>query len=58
VTPTAAWTEPLPGLAFRPLVDPVPLLPWSLARRADDDRAEVTALAWCASATAAELGWR
>ena len=58
VTPTAAWTEPLDGLAFRPLVDPVPLLPWSLARRADDDRAEVTALAQCASATAAELGWR
>jgi DNA-binding transcriptional LysR family regulator len=58
VTPTAAWTEPLDGLAFRPLVDPVPLLPWSLARRADDERAEVTALAQCASATAAELGWR
>jgi DNA-binding transcriptional LysR family regulator len=58
VTPTAAWTEPLDGLAFRPLVDPVPLLPWSLARRADDDRAEVTALARCARETAAELGWR
>jgi DNA-binding transcriptional LysR family regulator len=58
VTPTAAWTEPLEGLAFRPLVDPVPLLPWSLARRAEDDDPEVPALVECARETAREHGWR
>jgi DNA-binding transcriptional LysR family regulator len=58
VTPTAAWTEPLDGLAFRPLVDPVPLLPWSLACRDDDERAEVAALVECARETAVEHGWR
>jgi DNA-binding transcriptional LysR family regulator len=57
VSPTAAWTEPLDGLAFRPLVDPVPLLPWSLACRADDDRPEVAALLRCARETAAEHDW-
>jgi DNA-binding transcriptional LysR family regulator len=58
VTPTAAWTEPLDGLAFRPLVDPVPLLPWSLAWRAGDDRPEVAALVECAREAAREHGWR
>lgn len=41
VTPTAAWVEPLDGLVFRPLVDPAPILPWSLAWRADDRRDEI-----------------
>jgi DNA-binding transcriptional LysR family regulator len=58
VTPTAAWTEPLEGLAFRPLVDPAPLLPWSLAWRVDDDSAEVAALVECAREAAREHGWR
>jgi DNA-binding transcriptional LysR family regulator len=58
VTPTAAWIEPLDGLAFRPLVDPAPVLPWSLAWRADDHRAEVAALADCARETADERAWR
>jgi DNA-binding transcriptional LysR family regulator len=58
VTPTAAWTEPLDGLVFRPLVDPIPLLPWSLAWRAGDDDAAIAALVQCARATADERGWR
>jgi DNA-binding transcriptional LysR family regulator len=58
VTPTAAWVEPLDGLAFRPLVDPTPLLPWSLAWRADDQRAELAALVECARESAEERGWR
>jgi DNA-binding transcriptional LysR family regulator len=58
VTPTAAWIEPLDGLAFRPLVDPVPVLPWSLAWRADDHRGELAALVACARDTADERGWR
>jgi DNA-binding transcriptional LysR family regulator len=44
VTPTCAWTEPLAGLVFRPLVDPVPVMPWSLALRSGDERTEVRAL--------------
>lgn len=30
VTPTVAWAEPPPDLVFRPLVDPVPIMEWSL----------------------------
>jgi hypothetical protein len=48
----------LVGLAFRPLVDPVPLMPWSLAWRAEDDDPDVAALVQCARETARERGWR
>jgi DNA-binding transcriptional LysR family regulator len=56
VTPTAAWAEELDGLAFRPLVDPVPMLPWSLARRPDDERAAL--FADCARRIAEAESWR
>ena len=56
VTPTAAWIEPLDGVVFRPLVEPVPVLPWSLARRPDDERAAL--FADCAQAVAEAQRWR
>ena len=56
VTPTAAWIEELDGLAFRPLVDPVPVLSWSLARRPNDDRAAL--FAECAHKIAEAQSWR
>ncbi|WP_024802873.1 LysR family transcriptional regulator [Nocardia sp. BMG51109] len=30
VTPTVAWAEPPPDLVFRPLVDPTPVMRWSM----------------------------
>lgn len=30
VVPTAAWTDPPRDLVFRPLVEPAPILPWSM----------------------------
>jgi DNA-binding transcriptional LysR family regulator len=55
VTPTAAWTDELDGLAFRPLVDPTPLIPWSLAWRRDDRQA--TRFAECAREVARAGSW-
>jgi DNA-binding transcriptional LysR family regulator len=58
VVPTAAWAEPPEGIVFRPLVDPVPLFPWSLMWLTEAERrAEVATFLDAARAVAAEEGW-
>jgi DNA-binding transcriptional LysR family regulator len=58
VVPTTEWTEPPAGLVFIPLVDPVPIFPWSLmwaAGRGDDP--VVRAVRAAATVAGDRLGW-
>jgi DNA-binding transcriptional LysR family regulator len=58
VVPTMAWTEPPPGLVFRPLVDPAPVLAWSVMWLAGaEERPEVQAFLDAARAVHDERGW-
>jgi DNA-binding transcriptional LysR family regulator len=58
VTPTAAWSAPPADLAFRPLVEPVPVLPWSIITAPEGKRrAEADALLGVARMVAIEQGW-
>ena len=58
VVPTTAWAAPPPGVVFRPLVEPVPVIRWAvLVRAADLDRAEVAAFRRTAAAVSAEREW-
>lgn len=58
VVPTATWAQRPSGVVFRPLVDPVPVLPWSVVVRAEDvDRPEVAAFRATARSVAAERRW-
>lgn len=58
VCPTLAWAERLPGLVFRPLVDPAPVFEWSLMTRADGDPPPgVTRFRDVARALAERRGW-
>jgi DNA-binding transcriptional LysR family regulator len=58
VVPTVAWLDPPADLVFRPLVDPTPVMPWSLMTPpgADDDL-RLNALRECARGVAAEHRW-
>lgn len=58
VVPTTEWTEPPDGLVFVPLVDPVPVFPWSLmwaAGRGDDPAVQVVRAA--ATVVGDRFGW-
>ncbi len=58
VVPTARWADPPAGLVFRPLIEPVPILPWSAMWARDAERrGEVAAFLDAARATGAERGW-
>jgi DNA-binding transcriptional LysR family regulator len=57
VVPTVAWTEPPPDLVFRPLVEPTPILPWSMLTANQHDRKELDALRRCARTVGAERDW-
>jgi DNA-binding transcriptional LysR family regulator len=59
VVPTVAWTDPPEDLVFRRLVEPTPILPWSMmtAPASGDGHAELDALMKCAQIVGAERGW-
>ena len=58
VVPTMAWTEPPPGLAFRPVVAPAVHMTWGMYwLSGSEQRAAVDALLRSARALAAEEGW-
>ncbi|MCW2900972.1 MAG: DNA-binding transcriptional LysR family regulator [Streptosporangiaceae bacterium] len=47
----------LPGIMWRPLVDPVSYYPWSILWRADDESDHVRTIVSCAQAMSGRLGW-
>lgn len=58
VTPTVAWADPPGDLVFRPLVQPSPVLAWSMMLSpVTRGRAELDLLVRCVRAVAAEHGW-
>jgi DNA-binding transcriptional LysR family regulator len=58
VTPTTAWADPPADLVFRPLVEPVPVLAWSMMTSpAFPGRPELETFARCVRAVTAEHGW-
>jgi DNA-binding transcriptional LysR family regulator len=58
VVPSTAWIDPPAGVAFRPLVDPTPVFPWSAMWRDEPDPPdELAAFLACAGAVARERGW-
>jgi DNA-binding transcriptional LysR family regulator len=58
VVPTVAWRDPPADLVFRPLVEPTPIMPWSLMTPpGTDDDPRLNALRECARAVANEQGW-
>jgi DNA-binding transcriptional LysR family regulator len=58
VTPTVAWADPPGDLVFRPLVEPSPVLAWSMMLSpVAKGRAELDLLVRCVRAAAAEHGW-
>jgi DNA-binding transcriptional LysR family regulator len=58
VVPTTAWAAPAPGVVFRPLVDPTPVVRWAvLTRPQDAERPEVAAFLRVARMVAAEREW-
>ena len=58
VTPTVAWEDPPTDLVFRPLVEPSPMLAWSMMTPPDAGRnTELAALAHCVRLLASDLHW-
>ncbi len=57
VVPTVAWIAPPGDLVFRPLVEPAPVLPWSMMTGGTDNRPELEALRKCVWAVGEEEGW-
>jgi DNA-binding transcriptional LysR family regulator len=53
----ASCVPALPGIAWRPLVDPPSHYPWSVLWRAGDHSAHVRAVVTSARALSRELGW-
>jgi DNA-binding transcriptional LysR family regulator len=47
----------LPGILWRPLIEPVSYYPWSILWRASDDSDEVRSIVDCARAMSSRLGW-
>jgi DNA-binding transcriptional LysR family regulator len=58
VVPTMSWTDPPPGLVFRPLVDPPAVMTWSLMwRRGDERHPRLRALLAAARGLSRENAW-
>jgi DNA-binding transcriptional LysR family regulator len=58
VVPTVAWRDPPADLVFRPLVEPTPIMPWSLMTPAGtDDDWRLNALRACARAVGSAKEW-
>jgi len=53
----ASCVAPVPGIVWRPLVEPVSRYPWSVLWRAGDPSEHVRALVACARVLSQELGW-
>jgi DNA-binding transcriptional LysR family regulator len=53
----ASCVRPVPGVVWRPLVEPVSRYPWSVLWRAADQSEPVRALVACARSVSRELGW-
>lgn len=53
----ASCLSALPGIVWRPLVEPVPRYPWSVLWRAGDHFEQVRTAVSCARALSRELGW-
>jgi DNA-binding transcriptional LysR family regulator len=53
----ASCTSALPGIVWRPLVEPVPRYPWSVLWRAIDHFEQVRTAVSCARSLSRELGW-
>ncbi len=47
----------LPGIMWRPLIEPVSYYPWSILWRAADDSGDVRAIVTCAQVMSQRLGW-
>lgn len=47
----------LPGITWRPLIEPASYYPWSILWRAADDSEHVAAIVTCARAMSRRLGW-
>jgi DNA-binding transcriptional LysR family regulator len=47
----------LPGIMWRPLIEPVSYYPWSILWRAADDSDHVRTIVTCARAMSQRLGW-
>jgi DNA-binding transcriptional LysR family regulator len=47
----------LPGIMWRPLIEPASYYPWSILWRAADDCGDVRAIVTCARAMSRRLGW-
>ena len=47
----------LPGIVWRPLIEPVSHYPWSILWRSRDDRDHIRAVVPCARAMSGNLGW-
>ena len=54
---TSADHVDVPGGVIRPIVDPVPIYPWSLAWRPGSHPAGLAAILQAATAIAREQGW-
>lgn len=58
VTPTTAWAVPPADLVFRPLIEPSPMMVWSMMTSpAAEERAALHALVRCVRSLADEFGW-
>lgn len=58
VTPTMAWADPPTDLVFRRLVEPTPIIPWSvMTAPAADERPEVLAFKRSVHALSVVEGW-
>jgi len=55
--PSSCAQAALPGVAWKPLVEPVSRYPWSLLWRAGDQSEHVEAVRACTADLAQELGW-
>ncbi|WP_322750905.1 MULTISPECIES: LysR family substrate-binding domain-containing protein, partial [unclassified Frankia] len=53
----ASCISALPGIMWRPLIEPVSYYPWSILWRAADDSGDVQAIVACARAMSQRLGW-
>jgi len=53
----SSCTTTVPGVLWKPLVEPTSLYPWSVLWRAGDQSEHVRTVVECARALSRELGW-